>query len=62
MEATETVGILPDFSVNNGRMESVKDAQGQSHALHNGPWQKTVEIELNRIGFDFLHFKCVDEP
>ncbi len=56
------VRILPNFGVDHGRMEAVKDAEGQRDALDDGPWQEAVKVELNGIGFDFLHFKSVDEP
>lgn len=55
-------GILPDFSVDHGRMKPVKDAQGQRDALDDGPRQEAVKVELDGIGFDFLHFKSVDQP
>ncbi len=58
----ESVRVLPNLSIDDGRMETVKDAQGQCHALHDGPGQETVEVELHRIGLHFLHLERLDEP
>ena len=60
--AVEAVRVLPNLCVDDGRVEAVEDAQGQCHALHDGPGQEAVEIELHRIGLHFLHLERVDEP
>ncbi len=57
-----SIRIFPNFRINNGGMEAIKDAERQRNALNDGPWEKAVEIELDGIGFDFLHFESVDEP
>lgn len=43
-------------------MEPIENAERQRDSLDDGPWQKAVEIELDGIGFDFLHLERVDEP
>lgn len=43
-------------------MESVEDAQWQSDPLYDGPSQESVEIELHRVGDDFLGLEGVDHP
>lgn len=58
----EAVGILPYFSVDDCRVESVKDAQRQRDALDNSPRKESVEIDLHGIRLHLLHLKCVDEP
>jgi len=62
VSSIESVRVLPNLSIDDGRMETVKDAQRQCHALHDGPRQETVEVELHRIGLHFLHLERVDEP
>ena len=58
----KTIRILPDFSVDNSRMEAVKNAERQSDALHDGPREETVKIELDWISLHFLHLKSVNQP
>ena len=58
----EAVRVFPNLGVNDGRMESVENAEGQRDALHDGPRQESVKIHLDGIGFHFLHFEGVDEP
>ena len=58
----ESIRILPYFRVDDGRVESVEDAERQSDALHDGPREEAVKIELHWIGLHFLHLKSVDKP
>ena len=57
-----SIRILPNFRVDNGRVEAIKDAERQRDALDDGPRQETIKVQLHRISFHFLHFKSVDEP
>lgn len=43
-------------------MEPVKDAERQSNSLDDGPGQKAVKFQLDRIRLDFLCLKRIDDP
>lgn len=56
------VAGFPNFRKRNSGMEPVKDAQGQSNTLNDGPGQETVEFQLNRVGLYLLRLKSVYYP